>query len=47
MEFKVLCVGDVVGKPGMDRVCRSLRQLKRQTGADFTIVNGVQFRHKV
>ena len=40
MEFKVLCVGDVVGRPGMDRVCRSLRQLKRQTGADFTIVNG-------
>ena len=40
MEFKVLCVGDVVGKPGMDRVCRSLRQLKRQTGADFVIVNG-------
>ena len=40
MEFKVLCVGDVVGNPGMDRLCRSLRQLKRQTGADFTIVNG-------
>ena len=40
MEFKVLCVGDVVGNPGMDRVCRSLRQLKRKLGADFTIVNG-------
>lgn len=40
MDFKVLCVGDVVGRPGMDRVKRSLRYLKRQTGADFVIVNG-------
>ena len=41
MDFKVLCVGDVVGSPGMDRVRRSLRYLKRKTGADFVIVNGV------
>ena len=40
MDFKVLCVGDVVGNPGMDRVCRSLRYLKRKTQADFVIVNG-------
>ena len=40
MDFKVLAVGDVVGNPGMDRVCRSLRQLKRRTEADFVIVNG-------
>ena len=40
MEFKVLCVGDVVGNPGMDRVTRSLRYLKRKCGADFVIVNG-------
>ena len=40
MDFKVLAVGDVVGNPGMDRVCRSLRRLKQQTGADFVIVNG-------
>ena len=40
MEFKVLAVGDVVGKPGMDRICRSLRYLKKETGADFVIVNG-------
>ena len=40
MDFKVLCVGDVVGRPGMDRICSSLRPLKRQTGADFVIVNG-------
>ena len=40
MELKVLCVGDVVGNPGMDRICRSLRKLKRDVGADFVIVNG-------
>jgi len=40
MEFKVLAVGDVVGNPGMDRVRRSLRYLKRKTNADFVIVNG-------
>ena len=40
MDFKVLCVGDVVGGPGMDRVRRSLRYLKRKTQADFVIVNG-------
>jgi len=40
MEFKVLAVGDVVGNPGMDRVTRSLRYLKRKTQADFVVVNG-------
>ena len=40
MDFKVLAVGDVVGNPGMDRICRSLRKLKRDTGADFVVVNG-------
>ena len=40
MDLKVLAVGDVVGNPGMDRVRRSLRYLKRKTGADFVIVNG-------
>lgn len=40
MEFKVLAVGDVVGAPGMERIRRHLRQLKRRTGADFVIVNG-------
>jgi len=40
MDFKVLAIGDVVGNPGMDRVCRSLRHLKRKTGADFVVVNG-------
>ncbi len=40
MDFKVLAVGDVVGNPGMDRIRRSLRYWKRQTGADFVVVNG-------
>ena len=40
MELKVLCVGDVVGNPGMERIRRHLRQLKRKTGSDFVIVNG-------
>ncbi len=40
MEFKILCVGDVVGNPGLERVRKSLRYLKRKTGADFVIVNG-------
>ena len=40
MEFKVLAVGDVVGGPGMERIRRHLRQLKRTTGAEFVVVNG-------
>ena len=40
MELKVLTVGDVVGTPGLERIRRSLRYLKRKTGADLVIVNG-------
>ena len=40
MDFKVLAVGDVVGAPGLERLRKSLRRLKRDTGADFVIVNG-------
>ena len=40
MEFKILAVGDVVGDPGMNRISRSLRYLKRKTQADFVVVNG-------
>lgn len=40
MDFKVLAVGDVVAAPGMERIRRSLRQLKRKCGADFVVVNG-------
>ena len=44
MELRVLAVGDVVGNPGMDRIRKSLRRLIRQTGADFTVVNGENAR---
>ena len=40
MELKVLAVGDVVGEPGLDRLSGSLRKLKRETKADFVVVNG-------
>ena len=40
MDFRVLCVGDVVGNPGMNEIRRNLRKLIGKTGADFTIVNG-------
>ena len=40
MELKVLAVGDVVCEPGMDRIHRGLRKLIRETGAQFTVVNG-------
>ena len=40
MDFRVLCVGDVVGAPGLSEIRKNLRKLIRQTNADFTIVNG-------
>ena len=40
MEFRVLAVGDVVGGPGLERIRRSLRWLKRKVNADFVVVNG-------
>lgn len=40
MDFKILAVGDVVGNPGLDRVRRCLRQMKRKHQADFVVVNG-------
>ena len=40
MDFKVLAVGDVVGGPGMDTVCRRLRSIKQAHKADFVVVNG-------
>ena len=40
MDFKVLAVGDVVGTPGVERVRRCLRQMKRRWSVDFAVVNG-------
>ena len=38
--MKILCVGDVVGTPGLDFLCRRLPGLKRRLSADICIVNG-------
>lgn len=40
MEFRVLAIGDVVGKPGLDFLKKHLRQLRKKYGADFCVVNG-------
>lgn len=40
MDVRILAVGDVVGNPGLDRIDRSLRFLKRKYQVDFTVVNG-------
>ena len=40
MDIRILAVGDVVGNPGLDRIDRSLRFLKRKYQVDFTVVNG-------
>lgn len=40
MDFRVLCVGDVVGNPGLNEIRRNLRKLIHKTNADFTVVNG-------
>ena len=36
----ILAIGDVVGDPGMDILCRRLGRLQRQVRADLTVVNG-------
>lgn len=36
----ILVIGDVVGDPGMDLLCRRLGKLKREVEADLTVVNG-------
>ena len=36
----ILAIGDVVGDPGMDILCRRLGRLQRQVGADLNVVNG-------
>lgn len=38
--MKILTIGDVVGEAGLDALHALLRRIKRDTGADFVIVNG-------
>ena len=40
MTVTILAVGDVVSKAGLDYLSRNLRRVKREQGADFTVVNG-------
>lgn len=40
MEWKVLAVGDVVADCGVRMIEKHLPPLRRQVGADFTVVNG-------
>ena len=40
MEYRILAVGDVVGENGVSFLRRHLGQLKKETKADFCIVNG-------
>ena len=38
--MKLLCVGDVVGEPGLRFLCRRLPALRRRLSVDVCIVNG-------
>ena len=38
--MKILLLGDVVGEPGMDALERELPALRRELGADFTLIDG-------
>lgn len=38
--MRILCVGDVVGRQGLDYLCEILPLVKQQTAPDFVIVNG-------
>ena len=40
MEVRILAIGDVVAKSGLELVSRRLRSVKKLTGAEFVVVNG-------
>ena len=40
MTVRVLAVGDVCGKPGLEYLRRTLRAVQKQHRIDFTVVNG-------
>lgn len=40
MSFRILIVGDVVGKPGRNAVFETLPRFRSEHGVDFCIVNG-------
>ena len=38
--MKILCIGDVVGRPGRDALHRTLPSLRRERGIDLVVANG-------
>jgi len=40
MTIRILAVGDVCGKPGLEFLQKHLKSVRKLKGADFTIVNG-------
>src|SRR5262249_17782230 len=38
--MNILCIGDIVGRPGRDALAKVLPQLRKDLGIDFVIVNG-------
>lgn len=40
MELRILAVGDVCGKPGLDQLRRCLPELRQTRGIEFVVVNG-------
>ena len=38
--MKILCLGDVVGPAAVDRLCKSLYQVRKERKIDFVMLNG-------
>lgn len=38
--MNILCIGDIVGRPGREVLAKTLAHIKQQHAVDFTIVNG-------
>ncbi|MDQ7778165.1 MAG: TIGR00282 family metallophosphoesterase [Planctomycetota bacterium] len=40
MDFRILAIGDIVGRPGRDALKRRLKDLKAEESVDFCVANG-------
>lgn len=40
MTFRLMAIGDVVGKPGLDFLAQRLKSIKEEKNIDFAVVNG-------
>jgi len=45
--MNILCIGDIVGKPGRDFINKNLQKLKTEYKVDFVIANGENCAHGV